>query len=77
MSSLMKDAIKERIVTYENGEYDFPSGCNKPQFDQWLVKKMYNWDNLFGPSSDDNPVLEKELDVTVMEMMTMQPFFWT
>jgi hypothetical protein len=39
MSSLMKDAIKERIVTYENGEYDFPSGCNKPQFDQWLVKK--------------------------------------
>ena len=64
MSSLMKDAIKERIVTYENDEYDFPSGCNKPQFDQWLLKKMYNWDNLFGPSGGGDPVIEKELDVT-------------
>jgi hypothetical protein len=36
----MKDAIKEHIVTYENGEYDFPSWCNKPQFDQWLLKKF-------------------------------------
>jgi len=64
MSALMKDAIKEHIVTYENGEYDFPSGCNKPQFDQWLLKKMYNWDNLFGPSGGGDPVIEKELDVT-------------
>jgi hypothetical protein len=37
MMSLMRDAVKERVITLEDGEYGFPSGKTKSDFDDWFL----------------------------------------
>lgn len=58
MDSLLKDAVRARVLEKTaNGEYGFPSGRNEDDFDNWMLKKMFNWDKLFGASGgedDDN-----------------------
>lgn len=51
MHTLLRVAVRERVLDKaENGEYTFPSGKSEDDFDHWMIKKMYNWDLLFGPS---------------------------
>lgn len=51
MDSLLKDAVTARILEKTvNGEYSFPSERNKDDFDSWMLKKIFNWNQLFGPS---------------------------
>jgi hypothetical protein len=59
MDSLLKDAVRARVLEKTaNGEYGIPSGRNEDDFDNWMLKKMFNWDKLFGASGggedDDN-----------------------
>ena len=42
MDGLMTDAVKARMLMFENGEYSFPSGKTKEDFDNWLLKQMFS-----------------------------------
>ena len=50
MDGLMRDAVKARMLTFENGEYSFPSGKTKEDFDSWMLKQMFNYVKNFGAS---------------------------
>ena len=51
MHTLLRVALRERVLDKaENGEYTFPSGKSEDDFDHWMLKKMWNWDLLYGAS---------------------------
>jgi hypothetical protein len=67
----MKDAIKEHIVTYENGEYDFPSGCNKQPLillRKWLL--IPHSHRMSSPSLDiaTNPRSKAQVEMTFSQL---------
>ena len=51
MHGLMSIGVKEGILQKtEGGEYGFPSGRTEDDFDQWLLKRLFNWDKHYGAS---------------------------
>lgn len=50
MHGLMSVAVKEGVLQKEMGEFIFPSGRSEDDFDQWMLKRMYNWDKYYGAS---------------------------
>ena len=57
MMSLMRDAVKEHVCEFRDGEYYIPSGRNnKDDFNDWMLKKMFNWEANFGASGGSDPV---------------------
>jgi hypothetical protein len=63
MMSLMRDAVKEHVCEFRDWEYYYPSGRNnKHDFDDWMLKKMFNCEANFGASGGSDPV---PMDVNV------------
>lgn len=55
MDSLLKEAVKARVLDAPvNGEYGMPSGKSEDDFDTWMLKQMYNWKKLYGPSGGED-----------------------
>jgi hypothetical protein len=68
MDSLLKEAVKARVLDAPvNGEYGMPSGKSEDDFDTWMLKQMYNWKKLYGPSGgeddDDDEVVAASASV--------------
>ena len=44
-------ALKDGVVIKQGDDYTFKSGMQEEDFHHWILKKMYNWDKLFGKTT--------------------------
>ena len=50
-SVLFDVALKDGVVIKQGDDYTFKSGMQEEDFHRWILKKMYNWDKLFGKTT--------------------------
>lgn len=65
IAALLPEAIKEHVLERApGGEYSFPSGRSEDDFDQWMLKRLFNWKKYYGPSGADDSTPVGEYDDT-------------
>ena len=51
---LMSVTVKEGVLQKVDGrKFSFPLGCTEDNFNQWLLKQLFNWDKYYGSSGSE------------------------